>query len=105
MCANFLRFESAGSDFKMSFKVTHLIVLAFAMLLVAMGMHQVEAQKLPIWCVCDNVDYTRVLCQPALARGNFDGGSCGMDKQESYNRFSYWCKNAKDSKHQLHCWN
>ncbi|KAG0294081.1 hypothetical protein BGZ96_001836 [Linnemannia gamsii] len=75
------------------------MALAFAMLLVVMSIHQVEAQKLPIWCVCDNVNYTRVLCQAALARGNFDGGSCGLDNQESYNRFTYWCKNAKDSKH------
>ncbi|KAK3833458.1 MAG: hypothetical protein JOS17DRAFT_789496 [Linnemannia elongata] len=90
---------------EMSFKVAHLIALAFAMLLVAMTAHQVEAQQFPIWCVCDNASYTGVLCQPALARGNFDGNSCGMDKYNSYTRFVDRCKNAKDSKHQLHCWN
>ncbi|KAF9546331.1 hypothetical protein EC957_009820 [Mortierella hygrophila] len=89
----------------MSFKITHLIALAFAMLLVAMTSHQAEAQQIPIWCVCDNVDYTRVLCQGALAAGNFDGGSCGLDKYNSYIRFVDLCKNSKDSKHQLHCWN
>ncbi|OAQ21916.1 hypothetical protein K457DRAFT_26660 [Linnemannia elongata AG-77] len=94
-----------SSPFKMSFKITHLIALAFAMLLVVMSTHQAEAQKFPIWCFCDSNVYTGIICTSPLAGGNFDGGSCGLDNYTKYSRFVGLCKNAKDSKHQLSCWN
>ncbi|KAG0065586.1 hypothetical protein BGZ89_008137 [Linnemannia elongata] len=90
--------------FFMSFKITHLIALAFAMLLVAMTAHQAEAQQIPIWCTCDSPYYSSLICNN-IANGKWDGGSCGLDKYNSYIRFVDACKNSKDSKHQLHCWN
>ncbi|KAI9231833.1 MAG: hypothetical protein BYD32DRAFT_190613 [Podila humilis] len=89
----------------MSFKPTLLVVLALAVFIVVMSSNQADAQQIPIWCVCDNADYTRTLCQAPLAGGKWDGGSCGLDKYSSYTRFVSWCQNAKDSQHRLHCWN
>ncbi|OAQ34019.1 hypothetical protein K457DRAFT_15211 [Linnemannia elongata AG-77] len=95
---------SVISIIRMSFKITQLIALAFAMLLVVMSTHQVEAQQIPIWCTCDSPYYSSLICNN-IANGKWDGGSCGLDKYNSYIRFVDACKNSKDSKHQLHCWN
>ncbi|KAG0080003.1 hypothetical protein BGZ90_001048 [Linnemannia elongata] len=98
------RVTFTSSSLKMSFKITHLIALAFAMLLVVMSTHQAEAQQIPIWCTCDSPYYSSLICNN-IANGKWDGGSCGLDKYNSYIRFVDACKNSKDSKHQLHCWN
>ncbi|KAG0203279.1 hypothetical protein BGX33_009219 [Mortierella sp. NVP41] len=87
----------------MSFKITHLFALAFAMLLVVMStgaQNQAEATQFPR---CPR--YTELLCKPPLNFGNWDGGSCGLDTQHKYDRFVKACVTAKDSKHQLNCWN
>jgi hypothetical protein len=89
----------------MSFKLTHLIAMAFAMLLVAMGTHQVDAQKLPFWCVCDNVDYTRTLCQPALARGNLMEALAAWINKNPTTALLTGARTQRDSQHKLHCWN
>ncbi|KAF9565486.1 hypothetical protein EC968_004072 [Mortierella alpina] len=86
----------------MSFKPTSLIAFAVALLLVAMSCQPVEAVSLPIWCICKNNTVTQSMCKEM--GGNWDGGSCGLDKQSSYDKFEKFCYNIT-GRRPPHCWN
>ncbi|KAK3818272.1 MAG: hypothetical protein JOS17DRAFT_383038 [Linnemannia elongata] len=85
----------------MAFKITTLLALATATLLVAMSSHenQVVADTFPQWCLCGNSQLTAVVC--SQNKGNWDGGSCGLDNQRVFDGFVKVCKNYNQ---QLTCW-
>ncbi|KAG0284263.1 hypothetical protein BGZ97_008248 [Linnemannia gamsii] len=85
----------------MAFKISTLLALATATLLVAVSSHetQVAADTFPQWCICGNNQLTGIVCNKN--RGNWDGGSCGLDNQRAFDGFVQVCKNYKQ---ELKCW-
>ncbi|KAF9912571.1 hypothetical protein EC991_009996 [Linnemannia zychae] len=86
---------------KMTFKITTLFALATATLLVAVSSqdHQVAADTFPQWCICGTKELSSVVC--SQNKGNWDGGSCGVDNQRIFDGFVKVCKNYGQK---ITCW-
>ncbi|KAF9945709.1 hypothetical protein BGZ70_003661 [Mortierella alpina] len=77
---------------------------SFFLFFVVMAMFVVvsqsaDAAKLPAWCSCN--DKTQTVCN--LAASKWDGGSCGINDQGNYIRFTQLCH--RYYKINAHCWN
>ncbi|KAF9091064.1 hypothetical protein BGX23_005500 [Mortierella sp. AD031] len=84
----------------MTFKTTTLIVVAIAMIMVALSSAN-SVDALPYWCLCGkSLKKTQSACR--TAGGNWDGGSCGIDRPSTYTYFITACGKLNNS--QVRCW-
>ncbi|KAF9091063.1 hypothetical protein BGX23_005499 [Mortierella sp. AD031] len=83
-----------------SLKPTKLILVAFAMFMVVVSTsQQVEAGS--TWCQCGDPAQTSVAC--GYAKGNWDGGSCGLDDKGKLAYFQRICNGTSSLRYR--CWN
>ncbi|KAF9094963.1 hypothetical protein BGX23_001327 [Mortierella sp. AD031] len=82
-----------------SLKSIKLILLTFAMVMVVViTSQQVEARS--TWCLCGDLAQTKVACE--ISKGNWDGGSCGLDDKGRLNNFQKLCNRTSSLKYR--CW-
>ncbi len=71
-----------------------LFLFFVIMVMLVVVSQSADAAKLPAWCSCN--DKTQNVCN--LAAGKWDGGSCGIDDQGNYLRFTQLCQRYTYSK-------
>ncbi|KAG0282840.1 hypothetical protein BGZ96_012796 [Linnemannia gamsii] len=83
-----------------TFKPTKLIFLTFAMLMALVVSSTQQADAASTWCLCGDKAQTQVAC--GYAKGNWDGGSCGLDDKGKASYFQSLCRKTELK---LVCWN